>query len=76
VRKRNGVRPDGELVERRLVDVVRGVEPDYAREERPGPECAAREPCDVVWFARWRVERRWVVDARGVCEGAVGLDGV
>lgn len=74
MRKRNGVRPDGELVECWLVDVVRGVEPDDAREERPGPECAAREPGDVVRFARWRVERGRVVDARGVGEGAVGLD--
>jgi hypothetical protein len=74
VRKRNGIRPDSELVERRLVDVVRGVEPDYAREERPGPERARREPGDVVGFARWRVECGWVVDARGVREGAVGLD--
>lgn len=74
VRKRNGIRPDSELVERRLVDVVRGVEPDYAGEERPGPECARREPGDVVGFACWRVECGWVVDARGIGEGAVGLD--
>lgn len=76
MRKCNGVRPDSELVERRLVDVVGSVEPDYARQKRPRPECAAREPGDMVGFARRGVERCGVVDARGVGEGAVGLDGI
>lgn len=74
VRKRNYIRPDGELVERRLVDVVSGVEPDHGGEERPRPECAARKPGYVVGFARGRVEGGGVVDTRGVGESAVSLD--
>lgn len=76
MRKRNHVRPDGQLVERRLVDVIRGVEANHACEEGPGAEGARRQPGYVRGLFDGRVDGGGVVDARGVGEGAVGLDGV
>lgn len=76
MRKSDHIRPDSELVERRLVDVVCSVEPDHAGEESPGAEGARREPGNVCGLLHGRVDRGRVVDTRGVCECAVGLDGV
>lgn len=74
MRKRHNIRPDRQLVERRLVDVVRGIEPDHARQERPGSERARREPCYVRGLLDGWVDGGGVVDARRVAECRVGLD--
>jgi hypothetical protein len=76
VRKRNHIRPNRQLVERRLVDVIRRVEADHACEEGPGAKGARRQPGYVRGLLDGRVDGGGVVDARGVGEGAVGLDGV
>lgn len=76
MRKRNHVRPDGQLVERRLVDVIRRVEANHACEEGPGAKGARRQPGYVPGLFDGRVDGGGVIDARGVGEGAVGLDGV
>ena len=76
VRKRNDIRPNRELVERGLIDVVRSIEPYNRRQERPGPERPARQPGYVRGLLDRRVDRRWVVQARRVRQRRVGLDRV
>jgi hypothetical protein len=74
MRKCNHVRPDSQLVERRVVNVVRGVEAHCAGEESPGAECAAGQPGYVRGLLERRVAGGGVVEARGVAQGGVGLD--
>lgn len=74
MRKRHDIRPDCQLVEGRLVDVVRGIESDHTRQERPGSERARREPGYVCGLLDGRVDGGGIVDARRVAECRVGLD--
>ena len=66
MRKRNDIRPNRELIKRRVIDVVGGVKPDYGGEECPGAECAAAEPGYVRGLLDGRIDGSWVVDAGGV----------
>lgn len=66
MRKRNHIRPDSELVERGVIDIVRSVEANHRRQERPGAERTAREPGYVRGLLDGRVGGGGVVHARGV----------
>lgn len=83
--RRNHVRQECHLVEARVGDIVCGVEAHHGLDERPGAEGAGLEGRDGgVWReggggtqeGEALGERVEGVEARGVGEGCVGLDGV
>jgi hypothetical protein len=70
------IAPHRQLVKRRIVDVIGGVEAHHSRQKGPGPERAAGERGYVFWGCGGRVDGCGVVDTRGEVQGCVGLDGV
>lgn len=52
VTQRNNVGPDGQVVHVGVVQVVRGIQTDDAREERPGAEATRSERCRLIHDVR------------------------
>lgn len=52
VAQRNNVGPDGQVVHVGVVQMIRGIQTDDAREERPGAEAARSERCRLIHNVR------------------------
>jgi hypothetical protein len=73
---RDRITPHRELVHRRVMDVVSGIQPYHRRQKRPGAKRSTREGRDMFRCRGRRVDRRGIVHARCEVERRVGLDTV
>lgn len=69
MRKRDAKSPKRNLINRRVINVVRAVQADNRRESGPGAESASGERRDLGGGGAG-------VDLLGAVQGEVGLDGV